>query len=134
MGIEWWEIVVALGVAGGLLWMNSRKPAELGLNTRPAVPGLRFALQGGETAPVDEELKEAHKHSSKHRAELESSEQCGCFYCGRRFSPAEITEWTDDGQTALCPHCGIDAVIGSAAGFELTREFLGKMNDSWFSV
>jgi hypothetical protein len=125
---------VVLGVAAGLWWMKSRNPTELRLNTRPAVPGLRFAVQSGERALVDEELREAHKHSSKHREELERSEVCGCFYCERRFSPAEITEWVDDGHTAMCPHCGVDAVIGSAAGFELTHEFLGKMNESWFSV
>jgi len=124
--------VVALGVAAGLVWMRSLKLTELRLSTVPRSPGLRVALSGG-ARMVDETLKAAHRHSSKHRAELERSEQCGCFYCERKFSSKEIVEWVDDGQTALCPHCGIDSVIGSAAGFELTHEFLGKMNESWFA-
>jgi hypothetical protein len=74
----------------------------------------------------------AHKHSSRHRDEVVASDQCGCFYCGRLFSSAEITKWIDQGRTALCPRCGIDAVIGSASGFPLTKEFLNEMNGHWF--
>jgi hypothetical protein len=65
------------------------------------------------------------------------SEICGCFYCLERFPPNAITEWIDanatgEGQTALCPRCGIDSVIGSASGFPITPEFLKSMNRRWF--
>ena len=33
---------------------------------------------------------------------------------------------------ALCPACGIDSVLGSASGFPVTPEFLGRMNACWF--
>src|SRR5262245_25695988 len=79
---------------------------------------------------------QAHKHSIRHRDEVLASSLCGCFYCCRVFPPWEITHWTDDaegvGQTALCPKCGIDSVIGSESGFPLTREFLAAMNTQWF--
>ena len=42
-------------------------------------------------------------------------------------------EWVDFDLTALCPYCGIDAVIGESAGYPLTEEFLEKMRDYWFS-
>lgn len=74
----------------------------------------------------------AHKHCTKHRAEIEASAICGCFYCLRTFPPTPITEWTDDSQTALCPKCGIDSVIGSASGYPITPEFLQSMHDHWF--
>ncbi len=37
----------------------------------------------------------------------------GCYYCGRIYSVAmhPVEEWVDGGFTALCPKCGIDAVI-----------------------
>jgi hypothetical protein len=35
----------------------------------------------------------------------------GCFYCIPVFDVEEIEEWIDGGQTALCPHCGIDSVL-----------------------
>lgn len=75
----------------------------------------------------------AHKHSSNHRGELESSALCGCFYCLSIFRPSEIVEWIDDDQTAICPKCPVDSVIGSASGFPVTKEFLKRMYDYWFS-
>lgn len=62
---------------------------------------------------------------------------CGCFYCCGEFEPCEIREWVDEGEdglgrTALCPRCGVDAVIGSASGYPITQEFLARMRASWF--
>jgi hypothetical protein len=78
------------------------------------------------------DLDAAHKHSSMHRAELEKSDACGCFYCLTVFPPSDIVEWIDDGQTALCPKCPVDSVIGSASGYPITEEFLEKMHERWF--
>lgn len=78
----------------------------------------------------------AHRHSSRHRDEVMGSELCGCFYCLATFPPSEIAAWTDEwegvGQTAICPRCGIDSVIGSASSYPVTAEFLGVMRDHWF--
>jgi hypothetical protein len=74
----------------------------------------------------------AHKHSKRHRTEIERSERCGCFYCLKTFTPTEIHEWWDDGTTAVCPHCGIDSVIGSASGFLLSPDLLNRMHRYWF--
>jgi hypothetical protein len=77
-------------------------------------------------------LKAAHKHCSNHRVELERSEICGCFYCLSTFPPSAISEWIDDGQTAMCPNCPVDSVLGSASGYPITRDFLQRMHDHYF--
>ena len=64
--------------------------------------------------PSNSEFAAAQVHASKHRVEIEASEQCGCFFCFRTFAPSAIKSWTDGNQTALCPHCGVDSVLGSA--------------------
>jgi hypothetical protein len=78
----------------------------------------------------------AHRHSIRHRDEVLRSSVCGCFYCCQTFAPATINEWTDIceglGQTALCPHCCVDSIIGSESGYDLTSEFLEAMHDHWF--
>ena len=75
----------------------------------------------------------AHKHSSRHRRELEVSEWCGCFYCLAVFQPQSIEQWLDEGDgTAQCPRCQIDSVIGSASGYPITRDFLKQMQRHWF--
>jgi len=79
----------------------------------------------------------AHQYSSSHRKQIQESTLCGCFYCLATFEPKLIEEWVDEdkdgvGQTALCPNCGIDSVLGSKAGFPLTAEFLTSMQKHWF--
>jgi hypothetical protein len=74
----------------------------------------------------------AQHWSSYNRLTFGKSELCGCFYCLEVFPSSEITDWTDNGDTALCPNCGIDSVIGSGSGYPIQREFLSKMHDHWF--
>ena len=98
---------------------------------------------------TEKACKDAHKHTSNHRAEIERSEECACYYCLKRYPPAEIRDWIDEhqvtrdendkrvvgevlGQTARCPRCGIDSVLGDASGFALTDEFMRAMQRSWF--
>ena len=71
-------------------------------------------------------------HASKHRVELEASQRCGCFFCFRIFPAAGIKSWVDADQTALCPFCGIDSVIGSAH-CEIGDGFLRAMHRHHFA-
>jgi len=86
------------------------------------------------------DVEAAHSHCALHRDEIERSSLCGCFYCQETYPPSAITEWIQDrnvirgvtGETALCPRCGIDAVIGSESGYPITHEFLASMHARWF--
>lgn len=71
-------------------------------------------------------------HASRHRAELEGSKLCACFFCFRTFANTAIHKWIDDKQTALCPGCGIDSVIGAASGLSLDDKFLRKLHQHHF--
>lgn len=79
-------------------------------------------------------LNDAHLASSMHRTEIEANTLCGCFYCLSTFSPDEIVDWVVEpsgGETALCPQCGIDAVLSSK--YPITDVlFLQQMNQYWF--
>ncbi|MBO5006698.1 MAG: cytoplasmic protein [Clostridia bacterium] len=77
------------------------------------------------------EQEQAHKYSSDHREQLLHDNVCGCFYCLNIFSPEKITNWLGE-KTAVCPYCGIDAVIGESSGYPITKEFLQKMKNYWF--
>ena len=78
----------------------------------------------------------AHTHSIRRREEILGSASCGCFFWCSIFASAEIMEWVDEwgrvGQTANCPRCGIDSVIGDASGYPITVEFLTEMKRHWF--
>lgn len=74
----------------------------------------------------------AHKSSSYNNKTLLNSELCGCFFCLSIFSPNKIKNWWDNDNTAECPICGFDTVIGSASNYPITHEFLKAMNKYWF--
>lgn len=78
--------------------------------------------------------KPAHKHSRHNREEIEKSTKCGCFFCRATFEPKAIYTYVEGGSTAVCPNCGVDAIIGDIAGFELSEEFLVAMFRQWFSI
>jgi hypothetical protein len=85
----------------------------------------------------EDALRNAHKHCIFHKKEILDSDVCGCFYCLSNYKPDEILEWIDEEnpkeQTALCPKCNIDAVIGSASGYTVTdKAFLHAMSEYWF--
>ena len=79
-----------------------------------------------------EYIKLAHKGSSLHKEELLNAKLCGCFHCKKTFLPTEIKEWVDDDDTALCPKCGIDSVLGSNYPID-NKLFLSEMHRYWFS-
>lgn len=76
--------------------------------------------------------REAHKKCSNHRIEMLAAKQCGCFYCIKLFPVSEIKDWTDEQQTALCPHCQVDALIPDDGS--LTIKKLTQLNDFWFKI
>jgi hypothetical protein len=77
-------------------------------------------------------LKSAHRHCSQHKGEILRSKMVGCFYCKRIFESLEIKDWIHPEQTARCPHCGIDSIIGDASGFSIDANFLDEMHQCWF--
>ncbi len=78
--------------------------------------------------PAAKTYNDAYAHASRHRVEVEASERCGCFSCFRMFSPSTITKWIDSNQTALCPLCGIDTVLGSASMHQINDTFLRRLH------
>ncbi len=80
------------------------------------------------------DLIDAHRFSSNHRETLEKDTICGCFHCLQIFFPSEIQVWIHDqsSETAICPHCGIDAVLGESSGYPIQKDFLQRMHKRWF--
>ena len=72
--------------------------------------------------------------SSHNRPAIISAKTVGCYFCLRIYPRKEITEWTDQGNTAICPHCGIDAVLASGVyGFTVSPAMLKALAQFWFT-
>jgi hypothetical protein len=81
---------------------------------------------------VADPVVEAQRATKDHADLVRRSAQCGCYHCLAVFKAGEIGDWIDLDETAVCPRCGVDAVLPSAAGFPLTRDFLAAMRRHWF--
>lgn len=78
-------------------------------------------------------LKAAHEASFKNKESILRSEICGCFSCQKTFASGEVTfrKEKDGQETAWCPYCDMDAVLGNASGYPITQDFLKAMQDEW---
>lgn len=90
--------------------------------------------------PMDINFKKVHSKCGWHEKEIRQSTVCGCFFCLSIFSPSKITEWLEEdancprgpGKTALCPVCGIDAVLPDSIEYEITEKLLKAMQEKYF--
>lgn len=107
---------------------------ESGVKDEPTAAAKRVERDAAAAtrAQAQQVFIDAHKHASLHRAELEASERCGCFFCFRTFAPSSIKAWSEGNQTALCPGCGVDAVLGASA-ISIHDKFLRQMHQHFFS-
>lgn len=59
--------------------------------------------------------------------------ECGCFCCLQTFAASEVIDWIDDGDTPLCPYCGIAAVMPGVTDlvklFKLREQRFGPDTD-----
>lgn len=76
-------------------------------------------------------LREAPIYTMKNKRFIDESETCGCYSCLSVFSKHDITDWTDDGQTAICPKCKVDCVLSQTYGIELDEKNLKIVHDYW---
>src|SRR5437879_1131077 len=80
---------------------------------------------------AETELDALHAKRWHNRQLLAEAAICGCFYCFKEFAFDQIVEWVDEGRTALCPDCGIDAVLGFDTE-KTNQDLLHRMREYWF--
>jgi hypothetical protein len=78
---------------------------------------------------ITKDFAKLHKLSFKNRPLLDLEHSASCFHCFYITPVSEIKEWTDDGQTAICPECGIDSLLPGEIGSRL----IIKMSDRYFN-
>lgn len=76
-------------------------------------------------------LNRLHSYCSHNKELITTSKKCYCFYCKEKFDSVEVVEYIDTGHTAICPKCGIDAVIPDCIE-EINEKVIDEMNKYWF--
>lgn len=64
------------------------------------------------------------------RDHINDYDQASCAHCLLVFPASDITTWKDNGTTAVCPHCRVDAVLPDAQ----PEDKLRAMNDFMFDT
>ena len=67
--------------------------------------------------------KDAPFSAFKNRSRLQGD--CDCYHCLKTFHVEDIKDWTDGGETAICPHCNVDSVIPTCANLQ-------EIHQHWF--
>ena len=99
--------------------------------------GLKFLLKNAIPMPQgvldsiydDVDFDKIFRLSLNNKEALSKSKLCGCYHCGRIFSPNEVEYYMESPteQTAACPFCEMDAVIPSTDEFPITEEKLSLL-------
>lgn len=109
------------------------------LMPKPVAQSLRMAttsLTGGRMPGEDLRLMRLHMNTLNNAARVRAADRCGCFHCGQMFAPGEVVRFVpekDGGKTAMCPRCGIDAVLTNLDGEPLTEGLLEELRARFFS-
>lgn len=62
---------------------------------------------------------------------LANSKKAGCFCCCAIFDSNKIKDFTDLGETALCPECGADAVLPETDLELIDEAYLHSVKAYW---
>lgn len=92
-------------------------------------------LTGGRTPQTDFPLMRLHMETVGNGERARRAGTCACFHCGERFAADEISRFADepDGRkTAVCPCCGVDAVLTDMDALPLTDQLVSEMNERFF--
>ncbi len=76
-------------------------------------------------------LARAHRMSYRNRPMLEGTGRAACFGCLAEVQTARVTEYVDAGQTALCPHCGLDTLLPMSESDSLDSSLLTALNERY---
>jgi hypothetical protein len=82
----------------------------------------------------DPKLIELHSHATNNEIEILKSTNCSCFFCRQTYDARKVNDWVSDerGVSAICPECGMDAVIGDACGIPLDKATLKELNLAYY--
>lgn len=68
------------------------------------------------------------EQSFNNRERVVSAEKCSCYSCGCEFKGSDVQTFANDGDTAICPNCQVDAVLP----FVPSQEILASAKKYWF--
>ena len=92
----------------------------------------KFKINGTYSYEKETQLERLHAYSVNNRRLIDVSNRCYCFYCKQSMYRGEIERYIDNGQTAICPRCQIDAIIPDSIEEAVDENIIAEMHEYWF--
>ncbi|MDE6368706.1 MAG: hypothetical protein K2K94_05660, partial [Muribaculaceae bacterium] len=105
---------------------------EISLRADRYIPKGYPVKAEGRIEKTEDQLRDAHLHTSHNRGEIERSMMCYCISCQTFFKPEEVANYADSGETAICPYCDCDAIIADGSGVKMTDRLLAVLHKRYF--
>ena len=77
-------------------------------------------------------LEKLHTYSANNKRTIALASKCYCFHCLAVLEPEAITDYLADEQTAICPKCGVDAILPDSIEETIDENIIAEMNAYWF--
>ena len=83
---------------------------------------------------IDPKLVELQKRTHNNEIEILRSKTCSCLFCRQTYDARKVNDWINDerGMSAICPECGMDAVVGDNGGEPLDKTTLKEANLAYY--
>lgn len=81
-------------------------------------------------------LDDILSHTKGNESDILHSEKCVCLFCRQRFDARKVSDWSNEGNkiSAVCPECGMTAVVGDHSGYTFTHSELKEANEKLYGV
>lgn len=94
--------------------------------------GYMMTAQGIREKKMDR-VRDIHMNTSRNRDDIARSKLCFCLDCRAVSKNEEVVHFIDNGETATCPFCGMDALLGDASGVRFSAQALLDTHMNYFN-
>lgn len=77
-------------------------------------------------------IEKTHAYCKNNKELIIKANKCYCFHCKKIMESNEVVSFIDNKDTALCPYCGVDAIIPDSIDEKIDEELIEDMNKYWF--
>lgn len=77
-------------------------------------------------------LEWLHEQTMKNRRAVMDAGSCRCGHCLFHVNSSEVTEWADNGETAICPNCHVDSLIPEDDENPINNDHLNAFRNHYF--
>ena len=78
------------------------------------------------------QMERLHAYCMGNRELIARANRCYCFYCKAEMDKSEIVDYLEQENTAICPKCGVDAILPDSVREPINKTLLTQLHDYWF--